>query len=199
MTKEQLISLGLSEELAEKAAQASQEELKGYIPKARFDEVNEAKKKSEEALKERDGQLSDLKKSAGDNEALKGQIDQLQKDNKKKDEEYQAKLRDMSISTAIKLAVTGDAHDPDLVATLLDKAKVEVNQDGSVKAGLEEQLKALRESKAFLFVEKKETDPTKLKGANPAEGNRNPNPNQPDYEKMTDEEYYTYLQSQTKK
>ncbi|MEM5818413.1 MAG: phage scaffolding protein [Desulfitobacterium hafniense] len=198
MTKEQFIALGLTEEQAAKAAEASAEELKGYIPKARFDEVNEAKKKSEEALKDRDGQLADLKKSAGDNESLKGQIEQLQKDNKKKEEEYQAKLRDMSISTAIKLAVSGDAHDPDLIANLLDKGKVEVNEDGSIKAGLEDQLKVLRESKAFLFVEKKDPDPTRLRGANPAEGNRNPVPGQPDFEKMTDEEYYAHIQAQNK-
>ncbi|EHQ92149.1 phage scaffolding protein [Desulfosporosinus youngiae] len=172
MTKEQFVALGLSEEQAEKAAQASQEELKGYIPKVRFDEVNEAKKKSEEALKERDGQLADLKKSAGDNETLKGQIEQLQKDNKKKEEEYQAKLRDMSISTAIKLSVAGDAHDPDLISTLLDKTKIDVNEDGTIKSGLDDQLKALRESKAFLFVEKKDPADPQFKGAQPHESKR---------------------------
>ena len=44
MTKEQLLEMGLSEEQADKVLAAHKEELKGYIPKARFDEVNNAKK-----------------------------------------------------------------------------------------------------------------------------------------------------------
>lgn len=54
MTKEQLLAMGLTEEQAGKVLAASTEELKGYIPKARFDELNEAKKQSEEALTARD-------------------------------------------------------------------------------------------------------------------------------------------------
>ena len=45
MKKEDFLKLGLSDELANKAAEASAEELKGFIPKSRFDEANEAKKK----------------------------------------------------------------------------------------------------------------------------------------------------------
>ena len=41
MKKEDFLKLGLTEELAVKAAEASTEELKGFIPKNRFDEVNE--------------------------------------------------------------------------------------------------------------------------------------------------------------
>ena len=171
MTKEQLLALGLTEEQAKKAAEASQEELKSYIPKVRFDEVNGTKKQLESDLKDRDNQLTDLKKSTGDNEELKKQIETLQSDNKVKDEQYQIKLKDLQVSTAIKLAITGQTHDPDLIATLLDKSKIEVNDDGSVKAGLDDQIKSLRESKAFLFVEqKKEDQGFQFKGTKPAEG-----------------------------
>ena len=37
MRKEDFLKLGLSDELAEKAASASAEELKGYVPKGDFD------------------------------------------------------------------------------------------------------------------------------------------------------------------
>src|SRR5690606_24724391 len=78
--------------------------------------------------------------------------------------------------TAIKLAVAGDAHDPDLVATLLDKSKIEVDEEGNIKAGLDDQLKALRESKAFLFVQKEQTpQQPQFKGVSPADG-REPSP-----------------------
>ena len=48
------------EENAKKAAEASAEELKGYIPKARFDESS-MKKKLELDVRERDTQLETIK------------------------------------------------------------------------------------------------------------------------------------------
>ena len=51
MKKEQFIELGLEEEMAIKCEKASQEELKGFIPKARFDEVNNEKKKLKVSVK----------------------------------------------------------------------------------------------------------------------------------------------------
>nr|CAC27409.1 putative transposase [Acetivibrio thermocellus] len=59
MTKEQLMEMGLTEEQAEKVLVIYKEDLKSFIPKARFDEVNEAKKNLEEQLKDRDKQLKD--------------------------------------------------------------------------------------------------------------------------------------------
>lgn len=148
-----------------------------WIPKDKFNEVNEAKKQAEEALKERDKQLADLKKAAEGNEELKKQIEQLQAENKKKDEDYQAKIRDMAVTTAIKLAVAGQVHDPDLIATLLDKSKIEVDENGTIKAGLDDQIKALRESKAFLFVQKETHNKPQFKGVAPADGrDKPPNP-----------------------
>ncbi|MGG0794651.1 phage scaffolding protein [Brevibacillus laterosporus] len=166
--KELLKSMGLSEEQITKIMGGVEEKYKGYVPKHRFDEVNEAKKQLETDLKDRDKQLTDLKKSVGDNEDLKKQIETLQNDNKAKDEQYQTKIKDMQVSTAIKLALTGEAHDPDLIAGLLDKSKIEINEDGT-----DDQVKALRESKAFLFVEKPQDKGFQFKGAQPAEGTRN--------------------------
>lgn len=140
-----------------------------WIPKDKFNEVNEAKKQAEEALKERDKQLADLKKAAEGNEELRKQIEELQQQNKTAAEQYEAKLRDMAVTTAIKLAVAGNAHDPDLVASLMDKSKIEIDENGNVKAGLDDQIKALRESKGFLFVEKDGTG-AKFRGAKPPEG-----------------------------
>ena len=77
MKKEDFLKLGLTEEQATKAAEASAEELKGFIPKSRFDEVNEQKKKLEEDIKTRDKQLEELKKL--DAEGLKVQIESFKK------------------------------------------------------------------------------------------------------------------------
>jgi len=173
VNKEQFIALGLGEDLAEKAAVASQDELKSFIPKARFDEVNTAKKKAEDDLKDRDKQLDDLKKSAGDSAALQEQITKLQGENKAAAEKYESETKELRLSTAIKLALSGEVHDPDIVACLLDKTKIELDDNGAVKGGLDDQIKGLRESKAFLFAEKQTNQSFQFRGANPAEGRDN--------------------------
>jgi Phage minor structural protein GP20. len=168
--KQLLEQHGVAGEVVQNVVAAAEEKLKDFVPKHRFDEVNEAKKQLAEQLAERDNQLSQLKKAAGDNEELRKQIEALQHENKEREQEYQGRLRDMAITTAIKLAVAGEAHDPDLVVNLIDKSKVEVDEQGNVKTGLEDQIKSLRESKAFLFVQKQADPQGKLKGMNPADG-----------------------------
>jgi len=157
-----------------------------WIPKDKFNEINEAKKQAEEVLKERDKQLADLKKAAESNEELRKQIEQLQADNKAAAEKYEARIKEMAITTAIKLAVAGQVHDPDLVATLLDKTKIEIDESGNVKAGLDDQLKSLRESKGFLFIEQKSsTGQPQFKGATPADG-RDKSNGQPQPQSLAD-------------
>ncbi len=122
---------------------------KEAVPKAKFNEVSEAKKKLEADLKERDTQLDELKKTAGASEDLKKQIETLQADNKTAAEKHAADLKDLTLTNAIKLALTGKVHDETLVAGLVDKAKLVI--DGDKVVGLDDQLKDLQEGKAFLF------------------------------------------------
>jgi ferritin len=150
MNKQQFLDLGLTEELATKAAEASTTELSTYVPKHRFDEVNGENKTLKATVSENAEQLETLKKSAGDNETLTQQINDLQADNKKKADEYQSTLEDLKITNAIKLAINGNVHDNDLVAGMVDKTKLLMSDDGKI-TGLDEQLKALKENKAFLF------------------------------------------------
>jgi len=122
---------------------------KNAVPKDVYNAAADAKKKLEADLKDRDQQLEELKKSAGASEDLKRQIQTLQEENKKAKEKYEADLRDLTLTNAIKLAVAGKVHDEDLVAGLIDKTKLVI--DGDKVVGLDEQLKSLQESKAFLF------------------------------------------------
>ncbi len=172
MKKEDFVKLGIDEDTAKKCETASLEELKGFIPKARFDEVNTAKNTAEALVKERDGQLEALRNSTGDVETLKNQIATLQADNKAKDEAHAAEIKQLKINTAVDSALS-DAKAKNAIAVkalLKDLDKAELSEDGTIK-GLSEQIDALKKSDAYLF-EAKETKP-KLKGATVGESSDN--------------------------
>ena len=171
MTKEQLLKLGLDEATAQKVADTSAGEFKGYVTKERFNEINEAKKVLDEQVKERDKQLETLKKSTGDIEGLKTKIEELQTANKTAMTEYESKLKDLQFTNAIKLAIADKAQDVDLVAGLFDRSKLILGDDGKI-AGLDEQVKTLQESKSFLFKPvpgKPGYNPNGGDGGNPAQ------------------------------
>ena len=193
MKKEEFVKLGVDEELAAKLETASLEELKGFIPKARFDEVNNEKKKLELDVRDRDSQLETLKNSTGDVEALKKQITDLQADNKKKDEEHAAEVRQLKIDAAIDAALSGaKAKNTTAVKALLkDLDKAELADDGTIK-GLAEQIEALQKSDAYLFdtTTKKKTQ---VKGAKPGESGNDDGDHEVDTSKMTYSELAAYM------
>lgn len=167
--KELLKAQGVSDDKITSIVEGVEGNYKGWVPEHRFKEVNEGKKQAEKAIADRDKQIEELGKTAGLGEDLKKQIETLQGENKEAKEKYEADVKALRLDTALKLSLSGQVHDPDIVAGLLDKTKIELNEDGSVKSGLEEQVKNLSESKAFLFVQKEEGKPA-FKGAKPAEG-----------------------------
>ncbi len=150
MKKEEFTALGISEELAAKAEAASLKELEGYVPKEQLDTANTEKKHLQEDIKARDKQLEELRKSSGDNAELQKQIEELQKANKEEAGKHAEELKELRLTNAIKLSVAGKVHDEDMAAALFDRTKLILTEDGKV-AGLEEQLKTIRESKSFLF------------------------------------------------
>lgn len=117
-------------------------------------ELNQVKSQ----VTERDQQIETLKSSAGDNEGLKQQIADLQEQNRKKDQDHKEEIRNLKLDAAIRSAIGNSAQDTELVAGLIDKAKLLLSEDGKV-TGLDEQVKALRESKKFLFKEDPAPDP----------------------------------------
>lgn len=167
MKKEEFVKLGIDEETAKKLETASLEELKGYIPKTRFDEINDEKKRLQDDLKDRDKQLETLKNSTGDVEAMKKQIETLQADNKAKDEKHQAEIKQLKIDNAVETAL-GEAKAKNKIAVkalLKDLDKAELGEDGLIK-GLADQIKALQKSDSYLF---EQTSTRKVKGAEPGE------------------------------
>ena len=178
MEKEKLIELGLTEEQAEKVLSANKEQLKGFIPKHRFDEVNTTKKDLESQIADRDKQLEELKKNNKDNEELQNTIKQLQESNKMAQEEYQANLSKIKLDNAVDIVLNGaKAKNIKAVKALLDMDKVKFENEAL--SGLEEQLKALQEAEdsKFLF-ETKGTRQPDFSGVKPGAGNSEGNPAQ---------------------
>lgn len=191
MKKEELVKLGLDDATAEKVANASAEELKGFVPKARFDEVNTAKKTAEDLVKARDTQIEGLK-AAGSVDDLKQQIATLQADNKKKDEEHAAQIHQMQVDNAVNAAlVAAKAKNAKAVAALLDLKNAELAEDGTVK-GLSDQLKKLAEANDSKFLFDADKKPT-LKGAKVGEHGNESDDHAVDTSKMSYDELCAYL------
>lgn len=121
-----------------------------FIPKSRFDQVNQAKKELEVQLKDRDTQLADLSKNNKDNENLLNQIKDLQALNKQTTTDYENKINQMQFDYALDGALTNaKCKNSKALRALLDIDNVKLNE-GKLE-GLEEQLNKLKESDSYLF------------------------------------------------
>lgn len=149
MKREELKALGLTDEQINEVMKVNGTDIETV--KAKATELEAQLTTINTTVKERDAQLATLQKASGDAESLKAQITALQEANTAQATESATKLKDYQINNAIKLALTGKAHDSDLVSGLLNKDKLVVNDDGTI-IGLDDQVKTLKESKSFLFV-----------------------------------------------
>lgn len=142
-------------------------------------------------IKERDTQLETLKNNPDNPETLKQQIKQLQDDNKAAKEAYEKEMKELKVSNALEKALSSaKAKNPKAVKALLELGEdVELADDGSIK-GLDEKIKALQKSDAYLFDDAKPS--TTIKGANPAKTNPN-NPTDPGSKKPQEKSYEDFL------
>jgi len=137
--KTKLKELFDDQEMIDKVEAILKDELKDkYIPKQRFDELNEQKKKFEELVAERDGQLEALKSATGNEDKLKKQIEDLQAANQKAKEEYDANIkamrRDDFVKTTLMEAGLLDTKFIPGVSAYLSIADLDVDNVGSVDA-----------------------------------------------------------------
>lgn len=194
MTKESLMQMGLTEEQANQVM----ESLNGsFVTKARFNEVNTELQTAKLTIKERDGQLEELRKTEGDAESLRQQITQLQADNAEQKKTHDAELKTLRLENAVEMALTtakakNNVAAKALLAEFLSKA--ELSEDGTVK-GLDAEVKKLVEGSdtAFLFdtAEPKQN----LKGAKPAEKSDTPPAGGKDPKDMSYDELCAYLEA----
>lgn len=148
MNKEKLIALGLTEEQANAVVE-------GYgtmIPKSRFDEKNEELKEAYKTITKHELDLEAIKPKLEGNDNLLKQIEDLQLENTQAKENYESELTSTRLANAVKFALHGKVQDLDIVSSLLDKTSIELDENGNIKGGLDEQIASLKEAKSFLFV-----------------------------------------------
>lgn len=171
-------------------AKISAEIGKSFVAKADFNATNEAKKKLEAAIAQRDAQLDELKKSSGNDADLKKQIEQLQKQNAEQKKTHDAELAQLKLDNAVEAALTAaGAKNSKTVKALLDMAEVAFDESGKL-SGLDEQLKSIKETDGYLFSEQ---TGQQFKGFQPgASGDTKPDI-KVDFSKMTYSEMAAYL------
>lgn len=150
MNKEALIAAGFTEEQASKILGIHKAEVNGnYIPKTRFDEVNEQLKSARQEVADRDSQIAGLKKFEGTNKELTEKVKALEAENKDKAAQYERELKENKIKNAVRSSLGESVFDPSLVMGLVDLSKVELNDEDEVKSGLKEQVESLKRKKPF--------------------------------------------------
>lgn len=142
-------------------------------------------------IKERDTQLETLKNSPDNPETLRQQIQKLQDDNKAAKEAHEKEIKELKVSTALEKALSdAKAKNAKAVKALLDLGDdVELADDGTIK-GLDDKIKGLKKSDAYLFDDTKPS--TTIKGANPTNTNPN-NPTDPGSKKPQEKSYEDFL------
>lgn len=128
------------------------------IPKAVYDADKEKLKQHNtelsDQLKARDQQLTELGEKAKGNTELELQIKNLQEANVKSTEQYQAKIKELSQSYGLKEAL-GSFKPKNVISleALIDKSKLEYDDNGKVVKGLNEQIDEIKKSDSYLFGE----------------------------------------------
>lgn len=186
MTRKQLEDLGLSKEQADS------------IMKINGDDIENASSASAAELKnlqagllglkaqvsDRDKQLETLKASAGDNEAMRKQIADLQAENSKAKEAHESEMNQLKVDFAVEKALSGaKARNIKAVMALLDLTDAKLDKEGNVK-GLQEQIGKLAaaDDTKFLFDTAPQKQNQKFVGFQPGVSSDVPNPTAAGYE-----------------
>jgi predicted nuclease with TOPRIM domain len=168
MKREFLEGLGLEKEKIDSIMAEHGKTVESH--KSKQTELSTSLEDLKKQLADRDKDLKDLKKKADGSEELQTKFTELETKYNQDKADFETKLKDTQLSSALKLALAGKVHDADLVTGLIDKTKIELGEDGNVAKGLDEQIKTLQESKSFLFVP--ETKGSGIKGATPPDGDK---------------------------
>ncbi|WEV56137.1 phage scaffolding protein [Ligilactobacillus acidipiscis] len=176
MEKQELLDLGIDEDVAKQVLKLHGKDIQAANSKTAAAESE--RDGLQEQLNDRDSQLKDIKKSAGDNEELQKQIKSLQEANDQSVKDYQAKLASQQKDFKIENALTSaGARNTKAVRALLDTDSISVKDDGSLD-GFSKQLEALQKDDDYLFEKKSDPKPTSAvkisASGNPSGGGQEP-------------------------
>lgn len=153
---------GVDIEKGKKQAQSLQKQL---------DEANAQAKNYKDSISNFDTKVKDLEGKLSTNKDASEQLAEFKK-NLKSDQEaskkaFEAEKSNLAKSYEIKLAAqAAHAYDAGIVASQIDADKVSIGSDGKA-IGIQDQLKAVKEAKPFLF----EPDKQKPSGSSAPNGN----------------------------
>jgi len=151
------------------------------VPKYRFDEVNQRCQVAE-------AKVAELQKQVASIEAKDKRIADLEKELSDTKSGYELEKANAKKQSMIEAALKDKVVDMEVVAKLLDNEKITVDEKGAL-VGLEEQVKALKEGKPYLW---KKADP-KVKP-----GSGDPKPNDKSFAQKLAEQKKAQLEATTK-
>ncbi len=149
MKKEQFLKLGFTDEMAQKAMEILREELKGYIPKSRFDQVNEVKKDLEKQLSLLEARIEEADSIMYTHQELENILLDFWRTSSALKKEQEEMMKDVLIRTAVRTKLVNAGY-ADLLAGKLDKSKLTVAPDGTL-TGIEEQLAEMQKAYEGMF------------------------------------------------
>lgn len=150
--KELLEQLKAGESTVEDVLQAIDDSEKDKVPRSRLNDKIAEVKDLEAELQNRNQQLDDLSKKANGSDDLAKEIQALKDANAQQQADYEAKLVQTKLDAKLSEALTAaKVRNPKAVKALLDAENIKL--DGDKLLGLDDQLSALKESDAYLFVQ----------------------------------------------
>ena len=140
----------IPEDLKKKYKDVDLVDSSNYVEKTELDTVNKTIKQYKKDIEKRDKDLIDLQSKVKDNEELNNEIEKLKTENEKATKDYENKLKQINFDTKFDKAIAEyKTKNPKALKALLDMEKVKLIDDTFI--GLDEQIKTLQESDAYLF------------------------------------------------
>lgn len=147
-----------------------------YVPADKYEALKSQSASAEKALKAAADALKTIGGS-GDPAKIADDVKAAQDTIKNLQDNHAAEIKKIQKNTALRLALSGQAHDPADIISLLDLEKIEVDEAGNLKSDLESLIKPIKETKPYLF--KAQDQAPEIKGAKPANPGAQPTPNTP--------------------
>lgn len=201
MKRKELEDLGLNKEQVDAVIKMNGADIENAksVSAAEISNLQTENESLTSQVKERDKQLETLKKSAGDDEDLQKQIEQLQSDNATAKANHESEMNQLKVQFAVEKALTGaKAKNIKAVKALLDLDDAKLDKDGNVK-GLQEQIDKLvaGDDTKFLFEEVQQSGQKQdFKGFQPGASSSGVKPGtEVDMSKMSYDELAAYIEN----